>query len=99
MSQVARPATGSRPPLFGPPLFRQFATMVPFALTSPGQFLPPGQPPLTSARYAQDLAEVAALGSATSSVRTAGQTQTAIFWQDDTAPAMWNRVADQLAQP
>jgi hypothetical protein len=86
------------PPLFGPPLFRQFATMVPFALTSPGQFLPPGPPPLTSARYAQDLAEVQALGSATSSVRTADQTQTAIFWQDDTPAAMWNRVADRLAQ-
>jgi PAP2 superfamily len=86
------------PPLFGPPLFRQFATMVPFALTSPGQFLPPGPPPLTSARYSQDLAEVQALGSATSSLRTAGQTQTASFWQNDTPAAMWNRVADQLAQ-
>lgn len=39
-----------------------------------------------------------ALGSATSTVRTAEQTQTAIFWQDDTPAAMWNRVADQLAQ-
>jgi hypothetical protein len=86
------------PPLFGPPLFRQFAIIVPFALTSPGQFLPPGPPPLTSARYTQDLAEVQALGSATSGVRTADQTQTAIFWQDDTPAAMWNRVADQLAQ-
>jgi PAP2 superfamily len=86
------------PPLFGPPLFRQFAVMVPFALTSPGQFLPPGPPALASARYAQDLAEVQALGSATSSVRTPGQTQTAIFWQDDTPAAMWNRVADRLTQ-
>jgi PAP2 superfamily len=86
------------PPLFGAPLFRQFATMVPFALTSPGQFLPSGPPQLTSARYTQDLAEVQALGSATSSVRTADQTQTAIFWQDDTPAAMWNRVADQLEQ-
>jgi hypothetical protein len=86
------------PPKFGPPLFRQFATMTPFALTSPGQFLPAGPPLLTSARYAQDLAEVQAFGSATSSVRTPQQTQTAIFWQDDTPAAMWNRVADQLAQ-
>jgi hypothetical protein len=50
------------PPAFlGPPpapLFRQFAQMTPFALTSPAQFLPPGPPPLDSARYAQDLAEV-----------------------------------------
>ena len=86
------------PPKFGPPLFRQFAAMTPFALTSPSQFLPPGPPPLDSARYARDLAEVRALGSATSSVRTPEQTQTAVFWQDDTPAAMWNRVADQLAQ-
>jgi hypothetical protein len=90
------------PPAFlGPPqapLFRQFAQMTPFALTSPSQFLPPGPPPLDSARYAQDLAEVQALGSATSATRTPEQTQTAIFWQDDTPAAMWNRVADQLAQ-
>lgn len=90
------------PPLFlGPPqapLFRQFAQMTPFALTSPSQFLPPGPPPLGSARYAHDLAEVQALGSATSTVRTAEQTQTALFWQDDTPAAMWNRVADQLAE-
>jgi len=86
------------PPKFGPPLFRQFAAMAPFALTSPSQFLPPGPPPLDSARYARDLAGVQALGNATSSVRTPEQTQTAIFWQDDTPAAMWNRVADQLAQ-
>jgi PAP2 superfamily len=85
------------PPLFGPPLFRQFATMTPFALTSPSQFLPPGPPPLTSARYAAALAEVQALGSATSSVRTPEQTETAKFWQLDTPAALWNRVADQLA--
>lgn len=36
------------PPLLGPPQFRQLAAMVPFALTSPEQFLPPGPPPLTS---------------------------------------------------
>ena len=90
------------PPLFlappQAPLFRQFAAMTPFALTSPAQFLPPGPPLLTSARYARDLAQVQALGSAASTTRTAEQTQTAIFWQDDTPAAMWNRVADQLAQ-
>jgi hypothetical protein len=90
------------PPAFlGPPaapLFRQFAAVTPFALTSASQFRPPGPPPLDSARWAQDLAEVQALGSATSTTRTPEQTQTAIFWQDDTPAAMWNRVADQLAQ-
>ena len=85
------------PPLFGPPLFRQFANMTPFALTSPSQFLPAGPPPLSSPRYAHDLAEVEVLGSATSTVRTAEQTQTAVFWQVDSPAAMWNRVADDLA--
>jgi hypothetical protein len=86
------------PPLFGPPLFRQFAQMTPFALTSPAQFLPPAPPSLTSARYVASLAEVEALGSATSTVRTPEETQTAEFWQLDTPAAIWNRVADQLAQ-
>ena len=85
------------PPLFGPPLFRQFANMTPFALTSPSQFLPAGPPPLTSTRYVHDLQEVESLGNITSAIRTTEQTQTAIFWQVDTPAAMWNRVADQLA--
>jgi hypothetical protein len=81
----------------GAPLFRQFAAMVPFALASPAQ-LDPGPPPaLTSRRYARDLAEVDALGSATSTDRSAFDTQTAIFWQSDTPAAMWDRVADDLA--
>jgi hypothetical protein len=85
------------PPSFGPPLFRQFANMTPFALTSPAQFLPPGPPSLTSPRYVQDLNEVQTLGSTASTTRTPEQTQTAVFWQVDTPAAMWNRVADQLA--
>ena len=85
-------------PLFGPPLFRQYATMTPWALTSPSQFLPPGPPLLTSARWSQDLAEVQAYGSATSSARDDWQTETARFWQSDTPVAVWNRVADDLAE-
>jgi hypothetical protein len=85
------------PPAFGPPLFRQFATMVPFALISPAQFLPAPPPSLTSARYTQDFNEVKAFGSADSQIRTTEQTQTAIFWQADSPAAIWNRVADDLA--
>jgi hypothetical protein len=85
------------PPVNGPPQFRQFATMVPFALRSPAQFDPGPPAALTSARYARDLAEVQALGSATSGARSAFDTQTAVFWQADTPAAMWDRVADALA--
>jgi PAP2 superfamily len=86
------------PPAFVGPLFRQFATMTPWALASPSQFLPGAPPPLSSARYAQDLNEVKPLGSATSAVRTAFQTETARFWNADTPAAIWNRVADDLAE-
>jgi hypothetical protein len=86
------------PPAFAGPLFRQFATMTPWALTSPSQFLPAPPPSLTSAQYTQDFNEVKALGSSTSSVRTAFQTETAKFWAGDTPAAIWNRVADDLAE-
>jgi membrane-associated phospholipid phosphatase len=70
--------------------------MTPFAMTSPAQFLPPPPPALTSARYAQDFAEVAELGSATSTARSPFDTQTANFWQADPPVAIWDRVADSL---
>jgi hypothetical protein len=86
------------PPLFGPPLFRQFAIMTPFAIKSADQFLPPPPPSLQSAQYAQDFNEVKALGSAASTIRTPDQTQAAMFWQSDTPAAIWNRLADDLAE-
>jgi hypothetical protein len=84
------------PPSFGMPLFRQFAQMVPWAMTSPGQFLPAPPPALTSARYAADLDEVQSVGSASSTTRTDWQTETAVFWNSDTPVAIWDRVADGL---
>jgi PAP2 superfamily protein len=85
------------PPAFAPPIGRNFANMTPWAMTSPSQFLPGGPPSPTSARFAQDLAEVKAYGSVSSAVRTADETQAAVFWQVDTPTALWNRVADDLA--
>src|SRR5690242_706517 len=82
----------------GPPKFRSLAVTTPFAMTSPSQFRPAGPPPLTSARYASDYNEVKDFGSATSLVRSAWQTETAKFWQLDTPTAMWDRVADSLAE-
>ncbi|MGZ4248450.1 MAG: vanadium-dependent haloperoxidase [Solirubrobacteraceae bacterium] len=86
------------PPAFAPPAFRQFATMTPFAIASPAQFLPAPPPPLTSAQYARDFNEVKALGSADSAIRTPEQTETALFWQSDTPAAIWNRIADDVAE-
>lgn len=82
----------------GPPKFRSLATTTPFALTSPSQFRPAGPPPLDSARYLQDVAEVQSFGGLTSTDRTPYETETARFWQLDTPVAVWDRVADDLAQ-
>ena len=84
------------PPLFGPPLFRQFATMVPFAMASPTQFQPPPPPALDSVRYATDFAEVKAYGRLDSAVRTAHGTETALLWQADAPVDLWDTVADTL---
>jgi hypothetical protein len=56
------------------------AVMQPFMLTRTSQFRAPPPPPLTSTRYADDLNETEAYGSATSTVRTAQQTAIAYFW-------------------
>lgn len=56
------------------------AQMRPFLIDRADQFRPGPPPALTSARYARDLNEVEAYGSATSSVRTPAQTDVARFW-------------------
>ena len=84
-------------PTTGPPRFRTLATTLPFALTSPSELRPGGPPGLTTARYAADLTELMQMGGATSATRTPLQTETARFWQLDTPPAQWDRVADTLA--
>jgi hypothetical protein len=85
------------PPGFLLPVFRQLATMSPWAMTSPSQFLPPAPPALTSARYAADFNETKTIGNAATSPPEL--VATALFWdgQADTATTIWNRVADALA--
>jgi hypothetical protein len=56
--------------------------MRPFVLRSPGQFRPARPAALTSARWAADYNETRLFGSATSTVRTAEQTEVARFWGD-----------------
>lgn len=88
-------------PLFAGPTFRQFATMTPWAMTSPSQFLPGPPPALTSRRYTQDFNEVKSLGSLTSLTRTPEQTLIAEFWAGklDNVVTIWNRAADSLVVP
>ncbi|WP_049557857.1 vanadium-dependent haloperoxidase [Nonomuraea sp. SBT364] len=54
----------------------------PFLLPRGSMFRTSGPPALTSEQYARDFDEVKAIGSADSTVRTADQTQAAIWWHD-----------------
>jgi hypothetical protein len=69
-----------------PPAFASDGAWVghlkPFLIPSASMFRTSGPPSLTSHRYAQDFNEVKTIGSATSTVRTADQTEAAIWWHD-----------------
>jgi hypothetical protein len=75
-------------------LLAGWGELAPFALDSASQFRPPAPPSLKSSRYTFDYAETKALGSASSTKRTARQTETALFWYD-VATKEWNAAAQQ----
>jgi hypothetical protein len=62
------------------PLGTSWAKVTPWVLDKADQFHPAPPPPLTSAEWARDYNEVKTLGSKASTVRTALQTETALFW-------------------
>jgi len=68
------------PPAFAPMIDPWLGFVTPLLVHSATQFGPPPPPALTSGRYTRDFNEVKALGSATSTVRTAEQTSTALFF-------------------
>ena len=68
------------PPAFAPMAVPWLGGVTPLLVDSATQFAPPPPPALTSRRYTRDFAEVKAVGSATSTVRTADQTATALFF-------------------
>ncbi|MEV1002286.1 vanadium-dependent haloperoxidase [Nonomuraea sp. NPDC050202] len=79
---------GTRPGQWrpAPPAFASdgawFGHVKPFVIPSASMFRTSGPPALTGRRYARDLNEVKSIGSATSTVRTADQTQAAVWWHD-----------------
>jgi membrane-associated phospholipid phosphatase len=89
------------PPAFLPYLLPQWGFVVPFAMSSSSQFLPPGPPALDSQQYAADYEEVKELGAAVGSTRTEDQTEIALFWADgggtETPPGHWNSIAQIIA--
>jgi hypothetical protein len=56
----------------------------PFTFDSPSTFRPNGPSSLSSGEYAEDFAEVKAYGRSDSAVRTPEQTQTVLFWAENT---------------
>ena len=68
------------PPAFLPMSAPWLGFVTPLLVHSATQFAPPAPPALTSARYTRDFNEVKALGSLTSTERTAAQTRTATFF-------------------
>ena len=89
------------PPGNAPALLPQWPDVTPFAMKSGSQFSPHGIPPLNSKEYADALNEVKAIGSATSSMRTADQTNIALFWGNGggtaTPPGHLNIMAQKAA--
>jgi hypothetical protein len=74
-----------------------WGNVTPWVIESGSQFRPDAPPSLDSGRYARDYREVQVLGSASSTKRTAEQTEIARFWLG-TPSAIWNHVARQVIQ-
>ncbi|HSF41692.1 MAG TPA: vanadium-dependent haloperoxidase [Thermoanaerobaculia bacterium] len=90
------------PPAFADPLLPNWPYVKPWAMSRPDQFRQDAPPAPTSAEYTRAFREVKRLGRATSSSRTAEQSQIALFWADGpgtaTPPGHWNVIAQNLAE-
>jgi hypothetical protein len=82
------------PPNDNPPfvLLPGWGEVTPFVLEESSQFRPGPPYDLTSKKYAADFNEVKSLGAKIGSLRTADQTEIALFWRES-SPLGWNRIA------
>ncbi len=89
------------PPTFTVAGFTHYPGVLSFAIGSAARFASNPPPAMTSDEYARDFNEVKALGSATSTTRTADQTQIAQLWAAVNTPTnllmIWNNVARDIA--
>jgi hypothetical protein len=90
------------PPANLPAAAPHWANVTPWAMTSPAQFRNPNGPPaLNSAEYTTAFNQVKEIGSATSTTRTADQSNIAQFWAGPAGtsgpPGHWNRIAQTVA--
>jgi hypothetical protein len=90
------PTLPGPPPSFAPMAVPWLGNVLPFTLTSPSQFRADPQPSLTSPQYTRAYNEVKALGSLTSTARTAEQTDLAYFYAGNFL-LIWNSGVTGLA--
>jgi hypothetical protein len=100
-----QPTPGPTPATnFQPALLPQWPQLTPFAMTGDAQFRPPPPPAPGTPDYTAALNEVTSYGQDTSTVRTADQTQIALFWADNpdgktsTPPGHWLEIAEQIGE-
>ena len=86
------------PPAFAPFFDPWLARLRPLLLHSPSQFRPGPPPAMTSRTYTKDFKEVKEVGSATSTVRTQDQTDTALFIAGSTLPLVSSSLRDLAAR-
>ena len=77
------------------PVDGQFATATPFVMASPSQFRAGPPPALDSVTYAMAVNDVETIGSLNSTVRTADQTFSAYFWENDPERPYLSAALDQ----
>jgi hypothetical protein len=84
------------PPVFLLDPASWLANVTPFFVSDVEALRSDGPNALSSKAYARDFAEVKEIGSASSTTRTADQTQAAFFWHDTVGP--WHSVFRSLAE-
>jgi membrane-associated phospholipid phosphatase len=82
------------PAAVGPGAFPQLGKTLPFALANLDDYRTPGPPPLNSARYAADFAEVVDTGG---TFATVAATDIALFWRPNSV-VIWNDLALTLSE-
>lgn len=81
------------------PAVPQWGQRKPWLMARADQFRPGPPPALASAAWARDYNEIKALGSRTSTARTAEQTEVARFWDFSLPPIYFNVVRSVAAAP
>ncbi len=89
------------PPAGAAALLPQWPAVTPWGIASADRLVTLAPPTPSSADYVRFFNEVKRLGQDTSLVRSADQTQIALFWDDGagtaTPPGHWNRIAQSLS--